>query len=94
MRPSLPASQAASACTTAFSHQVSVILFFCYLEQFKAALSSADCLAPSRGLFPNKIDTIRYSPNVKKIEVLERNPVKRAKLYYLRDRAPKEYRVT
>jgi len=35
-----------------------------------------------------------YSPNVKKIEVLERNPMKRAKLYYLRDRAPKEYRVT
>uniref|UniRef100_A0A061SAM8 Large subunit ribosomal protein L19 n=1 Tax=Tetraselmis sp. GSL018 TaxID=582737 RepID=A0A061SAM8_9CHLO len=38
-----------------------------------------------------------YSPNVRRVEVLERGKVRRvrrAKLYYLRDRAPKEYRVS
>jgi ribosomal protein L19 len=28
------------------------------------------------------------------IKVLERRKVRRAKLYYLRDRVPKEYRIT
>mmetsp|Transcript_39104 Transcript_39104/g.70028 ORF Transcript_39104/g.70028 Transcript_39104/m.70028 type:complete len:233 (-) Transcript_39104:123-821(-) len=34
-----------------------------------------------------------YSPNIKKIEVLESRPVRRSKLYYMRDRAPKEFRI-
>jgi hypothetical protein len=36
----------------------------------------------------------RYSPNIKKIEVLSRTKAGRSKLGYLRNRAPKEFRVT
>ena len=35
----------------------------------------------------------RFSPNIQAIVVLDSKKVRRAKLYYLRDRQPKEYRV-
>ena len=35
----------------------------------------------------------RYSPSLLGLKVLEHRPVRRAKLYYLRDRKPSEYRV-
>ena len=35
----------------------------------------------------------RFSPNIQQIVVLDSKRVRRAKLYYLRDRQPKEYRV-
>ena len=36
----------------------------------------------------------RYSPNIQEIVVLDSKRVHRAKLYYLRERQPKEYRVS
>jgi len=36
----------------------------------------------------------RYSPNIQEIVVLDSKRVRRAKLYYLRERQPKEYRVS
>ncbi len=35
----------------------------------------------------------RYSPSLLGVKVLEHRNVRRAKLYYLRDRKPSEYRV-
>ena len=35
----------------------------------------------------------RYSPTLQSIKVLGRRKVRRAKLYYLRDRKPSEYKV-
>ena len=35
----------------------------------------------------------RYSPSLLGVKVLEHRPVRRAKLYYLRDRKPSEYKV-
>ena len=35
----------------------------------------------------------RYSPSLLAVKVLEHRNVRRAKLYYLRDRKPSEYRV-
>ncbi len=34
-----------------------------------------------------------YSPNIKKIELVKKSRMKRAKFYYLRDRASKKFKV-
>lgn len=39
------------------------------------------------------VSVCRYSPHIQEITVIAQNKVRRSKLYYLRDKQPKEYRI-
>jgi ribosomal protein L19 len=42
---------------------------------------------------PHAAAACRYSPHITEIKVLDSRKVRRAKLFYLRDRTAKEYRT-
>lgn len=58
-----------------------------------AQLSSLTALLPALPCHKHAAPPCSYSPHITEIKVLERRPVRRAKLYYLRERTAKEYRT-
>lgn len=52
------------------------------------------CLTPRPHSSPSLLLPRSYSPHILELKVLESRRVRRSKLYYLRDRVPKEYRIT
>ena len=57
-----------------------------------ASQASGACQAAAPGLRAG-VPACRYSPTLQGVKVLGSRRVRRAKLYYLRDRKPSEYKV-
>ena len=79
--------------TSVVSHMSSCMSDAAHADLTRPALqASGVCKAAAPGLRAC-VSARRYSPTLQGVKVLGRRRVRRAKLYYLRDRKPSEYKV-